>query len=133
MPDIKKYPLTTPWLDLHCELGEGPHWDRALNRLRFVDIRGKKVHQVDLAAGPSSLKTFEVENCVTVTAEIEGNDSEFVYGGKFGFGVMRKDTGERRQLRGFWGEGERLEDGGGKPGVGRNKVGGFRPVSAEKG
>lgn len=90
MADIKKYKITEPWLDIHCQLGEGPHWDQTRNALRFVDIVGKKVYQVDLAKGPSSLKALDVKDCVTVTAEMEGNDDQFVYGGKFGYGIMHK-------------------------------------------
>lgn len=122
MADIKKYKITEPYLNLGCELGEGPHWDKSRNALRFVDIRGKKVYQVDLAKGPSSLKTLESPECVTVTAEIEGNDDEFVYGGKYGYGIMHKDTGKVRDLKPFWTDAERKEDGGGKPGIGKNKV-----------
>ena len=121
MATIKKYRVTEPWLDLHCKLGEGPHWDRSRNALRFVDIQGKKVYQVDLAKGPSSLKALDVQACVTATADIEGNDDEFVYGGKFGYGIMHKDTGKERSVQPFWTDAERVEDGGGKPGVGKDK------------
>lgn len=121
MPEVKKYTVTEPWLDLHCQLGEGPCWDRSRNVLRFVDIVGKKVHQVDLAKGPSSLKTFTVPDCITVTAEIEGHPDEFVYGGKFGYGIMHKDTGADRKLTPYWTDAERAPDGGGKPGVGKHK------------
>lgn len=121
MANVKKYKVTEPWLDIHCKLGEGPHWDRTRNTLRFVDIVGKKVHQVDLAKGPGSLKTFNVKECITVTAEIEGNDEEFAYGGKLGYGIMHKDTGKERTLKLFWTDAERKEDGGGKPKAGKNK------------
>lgn len=120
MTEVKRYKIKEPWLDIHCGLGEGPHWDVSRNTLRFVDIVNKKVHQVDLAKGPSSLKTFDVKECVTVSADIEGNDKQFVYGGKFGYGVMHKDTGEVRNLQFFWTDAEREDDGGGKPGKGRN-------------
>lgn len=107
MPGIKKYQITEPWLDLHCELGEGPHLDRSRHWLRFVDIRGKKLHQVDLAKGPSSLRTFELDNWITVTADIEGNDNEFVYSDNFGYGIIHKDTGKLRPLKEYWIEKER--------------------------
>ena len=34
-----------------CELGEGPHWEVARGRLRYVDIDGGVVHDLDPATG----------------------------------------------------------------------------------
>lgn len=121
MPEIKKYSITEPYLNLNCSLGEGPFWDRTRNQLRFVDIVKKKLHTVNLSDGPASHKQWDLDFSIATTADIEGNDDEFVFGGKFGYGVMNKDSGEVRWIRRMWSDAERQDDGGGKPGVGRNR------------
>jgi sugar lactone lactonase YvrE len=121
MAEVKKYTVTEPYLDLHCKLGEGPFYDQARNTLRLVDIVGKKVHTINLSEGPSSHREFNVEHSIATTANIEGNDDEFVFGGKLGYGIMNKDTGNVRWIKKMWTDAEREDDGGGKPGVGRNR------------
>ena len=121
MAELKEFKVTEPYLDLQCSLGEGPYWDRSRNSLRFVDIVKKKVHYLNLSEGPSSLKTFEIGYSIGTTADIEGNDDEFIFGGKSGYGIMNKDTGKVRSVKMMWTDAERQEDGGGKPGKGKNK------------
>lgn len=43
---------------------------------------------------------------VRCTADIEGNDKEFVFGGKYGFGICNKETGEYRWVKKVWSESE---------------------------
>jgi sugar lactone lactonase YvrE len=95
--------------------------DEPRNSLRFVDIVNKKVHTIDLSKGPSSHKEFDVEHSIGTTADIEGNDKEFIFGGKYGYGIMNKDTGDVRWIKQMWTDAERMDDGGGKPGAGRNR------------
>lgn len=70
MPEIKKYKITEPYLDLQCGLGEGPFYEKDTNRLRFVDIVKKKLHYVNLAEGPSSHKQWDLEESIGTTAGV---------------------------------------------------------------
>ncbi|KAK4554999.1 rRNA-processing protein cgr1 [Recurvomyces mirabilis] len=121
MPEVKKYKVTEPYLDLKCGLGEAPFWEKDRNSLRFVDIIKKKLHFVELAKGPSSHKQWDLDFSIGTTADIEGNDKEFIFGGKYGYGIMNRETGESRQIVPMWDDEERKEDGGGKPGVGATR------------
>lgn len=121
MPEIKKYKITEPYIDLKCGLGEAPFWEKERNTLRFVDIVKKKIHFIDLNRGPSSHKQFDLDFNVGTTADIEGNNEEFVFGGKFGYGLMNRETGESRWLQNMWNDEERKDDAGGKPGAGKNR------------
>lgn len=40
------------------------------------------------------------------TADIDGNDTEFIFGGKFGYGVCNRNTGEYRWIKKVWSEEE---------------------------
>ena len=83
-------------MDINCALGEGPFWEKDRNKLRFVDMKKKQIHWVDLSEGPSSHKVLDLDFSIATTAEIEGKDDEFIFGGKLGYGMMRRDTGEVR-------------------------------------
>jgi hypothetical protein len=37
-----------------------------------------------------------------VTADIEGNDNEFIFGGKHGYGVLDRTTGKYRYIKKVW-------------------------------
>ena len=118
MPEIKKYKVTEPYLNLHCGLAEGPFWERSRHSLRFVDIVNSKLHFVDLHAGPSSLQTWDLPFNVGTTADIEGNETEFIAGGKYGFAIFNRETGQHRWVAKFWTAAERETDrSGGKPGI----------------
>ncbi|KAH9863079.1 hypothetical protein IAQ61_009354 [Plenodomus lingam] len=103
MAGVKKYEITEPWLDTHCSLGEGPFWEEDTNTIRFLDVEKQKVFRVDVNAGPSSLKTIkDYDISMGCTADIEGNPSEFVFAGKYGFGIANKTTGAYRWIRRVW-------------------------------
>ncbi|KAF2476735.1 SGL-domain-containing protein [Lindgomyces ingoldianus] len=115
MPSIgvKKYKITEPWIRLNCALGEGPFWEDKTNMLRFIDVEKMEYHRVDLNAGPSSYKLVrKMDVSIGCTADIEGNDREFIFGGKYGYGLANKETGEYRWLKKVWNEWEIAE---GKP------------------
>ena len=40
------------------------------------------------------------------TADIEGNDKEFIFGGKYGYGIANKETGDYRWVKRVWSEDE---------------------------
>ncbi|KAK3711698.1 rRNA-processing protein cgr1 [Vermiconidia calcicola] len=121
MSEVKKYKIEEPYLHLQCSLGEAPFWEKSRDSLRFVDIVKKKLHTVNLTEGPSSHKELDLEYSIGTTADIDGNDDEFVFGGKLGYGIMHRDTGKIRWIKKMWNDDERKDDGGGKPGVGKNR------------
>lgn len=103
MVAVAKYEITEPWLDTHCSLGEGPFWEEDTNTIRFLDVEKQKVFRVDVNAGPSSLKTVkDYDISMGCTADIEGNPSEFVFAGKYGFGIASKTSGEYRWIQRVW-------------------------------
>lgn len=102
MPEVKRYKVTEPYLDIHCGLGEAPFWDKKSHTLRFVDIVKKQLHTVDLDKGPESHKTFQLDISVGTTANIQGNDEEFVFGGKAGYGIMNKKTAAWKYIKKMW-------------------------------
>lgn len=107
MSEIKQYKVTEPWLKTTCGLGEAPFWDQGTNTLRFFDIIKKQMHTVDLNEGPSSHKTVDLPISIGTTANIEGNDEEFVFGGKSGYGIMnKKNPAEWRYIKKMWSEEE---------------------------
>lgn len=53
-----------PYLQIDCGLGEAPFWEKDTHHLRFVDIVKQKLHVIDLNKGPSSLKSFELDDPV---------------------------------------------------------------------
>jgi len=121
MPEVKKITVESNWLNLNGGLLEAPFYEKEKNCLRFVDVVKKKIYVVDLAVGPSSLKTFDLEASVGITADIEGNDDEIIVGGKRGYGIFNRITGEHRLIKEMWNDDERKDDGGGKPKVGKHK------------
>jgi hypothetical protein len=74
------------------------------HRLRFVDIKKKQLHTVDLTAGPSSLHTLQLDMPVGVTADIEGLDprEKILVGGKSGIYVLDRKTGKHQLLQRFY-------------------------------
>lgn len=93
-----------PYLNLHCGLGEAPYYEAATNTLRFVDIKKKRLHTVDLTKGSDSLKTLQFDMPVGVTADIEGVDSskKILIGGKSGIYILDRVTEKWELLKRFY-------------------------------
>jgi hypothetical protein len=104
MAGIKKWIVTEPYLNLHCGLGEGPYYEKATNTLRFVDIKKKRLHTVDLSKGPESLKTLQFDMPVTVTADIEGvgPSEKILVGGKNGIYMLDRVAEKWELLKRFY-------------------------------
>lgn len=101
MPEIQKWSVTEPYLNIHCGLGEAPYYEG--NTLRFVDIKNKRLHTLDLSLGPESLETLQFDVSVGVTADIEGVDSseKIIVGGKSGIYFLERKTGKLELLKKF--------------------------------
>ncbi|CAG8983976.1 hypothetical protein HYALB_00009578 [Hymenoscyphus albidus] len=111
MPHIQKWTVTEPYLNIHCGLGEGPYYETVRKTLRFVDIKNKRLHTVDLGIGPESLKTLQFDVSIGITADIEGVDSseKIVVGGKSGIYLLERKTGTLELLRKFHEDEEKSE------------------------
>ncbi|KAK2000079.1 hypothetical protein LX36DRAFT_747900 [Colletotrichum falcatum] len=90
MAPLQTWTVEKPYLNLHCALGEGPYYEKAANVLRFVDIKKKQIHFVDLDQGPESLRTVQLDVPVGVTADIAGVDpkEKILVGLKYGVAVL---------------------------------------------
>ena len=62
--------IDIPWR-FRCELGEGPHWDVARQRLLFVDINGRVAHRLDPVTGDH--RVIPVAPHVSVALPIVGS------------------------------------------------------------
>ncbi|XXH04659.1 hypothetical protein Hte_011078 [Hypoxylon texense] len=105
---LQVWNVTEPYLNLHCGLGEGPYYEAATHSLRFVDIKERRVHTVDLTAENSSstlVTTIQLDTPVTVTADIEGVDprDRIAIGAKYGVAVLDRRTGEYEYVARFSG------------------------------
>ncbi|KAK1545698.1 SMP-30/Gluconolaconase/LRE-like region [Colletotrichum paranaense] len=96
MAPLQTWTVDKPYLNIHCGLGEGPYYERAANILRFVDIKKKRVHFVNLEQGPESLRTVQLDVPVGVTADVEGVDpaDKILVGLKYGIAVLDVRSGE---------------------------------------
>ncbi|KAI8966825.1 regucalcin [Daldinia sp. FL1419] len=108
-PQLQQWHVTEPYLHLRCGLGEGPYYEEPTHSLRFVDIKKKRVHAVDLAkipypnpnpdvdpsSAPAGVETIQLDVPVTVTADIEGVDprERILIGAKYGLAVLDRRTG----------------------------------------
>ncbi|KAL2181650.1 uncharacterized protein P884DRAFT_234578 [Thermothelomyces heterothallicus CBS 202.75] len=101
--EFQQWQVSEPYLETHCSLGEGPYYESATNTLRFVDIIKKQLHTVSLAEGPSSLRTLQFDESVTVTADIEGRDPQeaLLVGAKQGLAVLDRKTGKYEYVTRF--------------------------------
>ncbi|KAF2704976.1 hypothetical protein K504DRAFT_388733 [Pleomassaria siparia CBS 279.74] len=111
MSEIKKYEITEPWIRLNCALGEGPYYEENTHSLRFLDVEKCELHRVDLNIGASSHKLVK-KNDISfgVTSDIEGNDTEFIFGGKYGYGICNRETGEYRWIKKVWSDEESADN-----------------------
>jgi len=109
--DIKIWTVKEPYINLHCGLGEAPYFESERNHLRFVDIKKRRLHTIDLSKGPGSLKTIQFDMPVGVTADIEGVDSskKILVGGKSGIYLLDRETGKTHLLKRFYDTEERDE------------------------
>lgn len=99
---IQQWTVTEPYLDIKCQLGEGPLYISERNELRFVDIWNEKLYVVDLEKGPSSLREYDTGKPFGVTADIEGSDTEIVAGAKDGYVRFDLTTGKQEYLAKLW-------------------------------
>ncbi|KAI1115933.1 SMP-30/Gluconolaconase/LRE-like region-domain-containing protein [Nemania sp. NC0429] len=102
-PACQEWHVTEPYLHINCALSEGPFYEAATNSLRFVDIKKNRVHWVDLAAGPASVTTVQLDVPVTVTSDIEGVDprERILVGLKYGIAVLDRRTGRYEYVARF--------------------------------
>ncbi|KAM6507050.1 rRNA-processing protein cgr1 [Fusarium falciforme] len=101
--NLQRWSVTEPYLNLHCELGEGLYYERATQSIRFVDILKKQLHTVSLAKGPASVTSITLNETISVTADIEGYDpSDKVLAGlKYGIAVLDRKYGSYEYLSRF--------------------------------
>lgn len=101
--DIQQWHVTEPYVDLHCGLGEGPYYEKATQTLRFVDIKGKRIHTVSVTDGPASLTTLQLDERPTVTANVAGLDPQqkLLVGLKYGIALLDRPTGRYEYLARF--------------------------------
>ncbi|WYZ40740.1 hypothetical protein EsH8_IV_001081 [Colletotrichum jinshuiense] len=96
MAPIQQWKVEQPYINLHCGLGEGPYYEKAGNVLRFVDIKKKQVHFINLDQGPESLRTVQLDVPVGVTADIAGVDpkEKILVGLKYGIATLDVQSGK---------------------------------------
>lgn len=101
--ELQRWHVSEPYVETHCSLGEGPYYEPATNTVRFVDIIKQQLHTVSLTEGPSSLKTLQFNEAVTVTADIEGRDPQeaLLIGAKQGLAVLDRKTGKYEYVTKF--------------------------------
>lgn len=94
MAPSQQWTAGEPYIHLHCGLSEGPYYEKQSNTLRFVDIKKKRLHSIDLAKGPSSVKTIQLDVPIGVTANIQGVDpaKKILVGLKYGVAVLDRET-----------------------------------------
>ena len=105
-PNLQRWKVREPYLDIHCALGEAPYYEVPLNQLRFVDIKRHRLHTLSLAEPPASasaLKTLQLDMPVSVTADIEGVDpsTKILAGGKTGLALLDRETGKYEVIARF--------------------------------
>ncbi|KFY01483.1 hypothetical protein V490_00893, partial [Pseudogymnoascus sp. VKM F-3557] len=112
MPELQRWEIQEPYLRPNGDLLEGPFYEPENNRLRFVDIIQRKLHVIDLAEGPSSLKTIDFDIPVGVTADIEGvdNKDKILIGGKTGIAILDRNTGKYEYIKRFYDDADETRD-----------------------
>ncbi|KFZ13615.1 hypothetical protein V502_06523 [Pseudogymnoascus sp. VKM F-4520 (FW-2644)] len=112
MAELQRWEIQEPYLRPNGDLLEGPFYEPENNRLRFVDIIQRKLHVIDIAEGPSSLKTIDFDIPVGVTADIEGIDSKdkILIGGKAGIAILDRSTGKYEYIKRFYDDADEARD-----------------------
>ncbi|KAK3494933.1 uncharacterized protein B0T23DRAFT_121409 [Neurospora hispaniola] len=107
---VQQWHVTEPYLDLHCQLGEGPYFEKGTQTLRFVDIKQKRLHTVLITEGPDSLKTLQLDSPIGVTANIQGQDPQekILVALKYGIALLDRKTGQYDYLTRIGGEPDRM-------------------------
>lgn len=107
---VRKAIICVSWSVNHYFLQHVQHQATAeVLRLQVVprqDIIRKKLHIVDLAKGPESLRTVDTGMAVGVTADIEGRDDIILTGAKDGITTFDLKTGKHEYIAKLWGEDE---------------------------
>ncbi|KAG5912709.1 hypothetical protein E4U42_001971 [Claviceps africana] len=100
---MQHWSVDKPWLDLGCGLAEGPFYENDSQCVRFVDIKGKRLYSVPLNGTESSVQSWQLDVCPTVTADIEGVDprERILIGIKYGLAVFDRNTGSYKILARF--------------------------------
>ncbi|KAH7155970.1 regucalcin [Dactylonectria macrodidyma] len=98
--ELQHWAVAEPYLNLHCQLGEGPYYERNTHSIRFVDIEKKQLHTVSLAKGPSSVSSVTLDETISVTADIEGYDAsrKILAGLKSGIAMLDREAGTYEYL-----------------------------------
>jgi hypothetical protein len=65
----------------------------------------QKLHIFNVEKGLASWKEHRFDTAICHTADIEGDDTRCMFGGKLGFGVLNLETGEYEYIRKYF-EGE---------------------------
>jgi sugar lactone lactonase YvrE len=101
--ELQIWDVAEPYINLNCKLGEGPFFEKQTNSLRFVDIIEKRIHYFSLSEGPSSLKTLQLEEPVSVTADVRGCDprKKILIGVKYGLALLDRGTGKYEYFNKF--------------------------------
>ena len=109
----QSWTVTEPYLRLEGKLLEAPYYEAEHNKLRFVDIKKRKLYTISLAVGTSSLKTTDFDMPVGVTFDIEGVDNQhkILIAGKTGIAILDRGSGKHKYIKNYfdWDESERGE------------------------
>jgi len=97
---VQRWVVEEPYLHARLGLGEGPNFHEETKTLRFVDIKGQKVHQIDLADDTSTQSTIQLDVPVSFISGISGNESSetSLVGLKHGIAVLSHKTGQYQYL-----------------------------------
>ena len=68
-------------------------------------MQGTKLHSIDLAKGPDSLRTVDTGTDIGVTADFEGaEEGKIIALDKYGYSIFDTKSGKHEYLRKVWEE-----------------------------